>query len=173
MKNLYTELAMNCDKCGRQLFGNEEHQYCPDCSLSSRFETPTPQPQPSAETRARELLGTIAEDAECLGPNFEAILETVTTLITKADERDSWPHCQECNFPLQDQGTPNGLVCLLCDVRAERDSFKAKAEALEKLVLQCVGDACQCDAVLGYNCHFHKKYDALLSAITTARKDSE
>ena len=37
-----------------------------------------------------------------------------------------WPHCEKCNFPLQDQGTPNGLVCLLCNVREERDKLRAE-----------------------------------------------
>ena len=44
-------------------------------------------------------------------------------------ELESWPHCEDCNFPLQDQGTPNGLVCLLCDANDKTAAFRKDAEA--------------------------------------------
>ncbi len=44
---------------------------------------------------------------------------------------ENWPHCEECNFPLQDQGTPNGLVCLLCNMKDKRDAL---AQGLEQLI---------------------------------------
>ena len=33
------------------------------------------------------------------------------------DEYKSWQHCEECNFPLQDQGLERGMVCLLCGTK--------------------------------------------------------
>ena len=36
-------------------------------------------------------------------------------LAARLAEAENWPQCEICNCPLQDQGTPNGLVCILCN----------------------------------------------------------
>ena len=47
-------------------------------------------------------------------------------------------HCEECNFPLTDFGTPKGLECQLCNARDKIESLtsqlKIAREALEEVV---------------------------------------
>jgi len=37
-------------------------------------------------------------------------------------------HCEECNFPLTDFGTPKGLTCQLCEMKGQMEDWRRTAE---------------------------------------------
>ena len=80
--------------------------------------TPTTPP----EQRAREFMLKIAHDYEFPAGNRNDIVNELTTIIRKADE------CDILKLSIMDLSHPN-LKMLL----NERDSYKAKAEALDWL----------------------------------------
>jgi len=143
----------------------------------------TPQPQPSAETRARELLAQIKL---C---SFEKHkIDLLTTLITKADERDLIiAHLQagiesdsvvaSCNCLTKSPDIQYHKIGCKYRLITERDSFREKAEALDWLETTSINfEIVIVDGVPTFSVGFRPSYlgkgPSLLSAITAARKNT-
>ncbi len=87
--------------------------------------------EPSAEVTAPTIALQRFADLFPEDLQYWQRLSTDSEAKLAATERErNWPHCEVCNFPLQDQGMLNGMVCLLCNVREQRDAAIAKNTAL-------------------------------------------
>jgi hypothetical protein len=85
------------------------------------------QPEPAKDEWSYALLDYQYKVSTPMGW-FIVPTESIAKQIVEDHKTKNWPHCEDCNFPLQDQGTPNGLVCLLCDVRYERGELHAELQ---------------------------------------------
>jgi len=146
----------------------------------------TPQPQPSAETRARELVVKICSDFSFPVTDLmsETYIKTIATLITKADERDAFDYRTIGNLLEEnDSFSGDGITVVkdkhYLDLLNERNSFRAKAEALDMLATGNIDLRIWklTNNETNFNVHFKDgsfvESRSLLSAITTAKNQND
>jgi len=81
-------------------------------------------------------------------------IEKLERELAEAQKELEWPRCDICQSELQDQGYPNGKVCLLCDVRDELAAARERAQKAERELTQLLGIGIEIgpDDVAGSGC---------------------